>query len=736
MKMNIRIFGGRCFIECLQKHSIDIGLVDTADTQLVTAICNLTNVLSGWVIKTLLSVYSRFLLYIEEERLPTINYIMTKTFKFIVSTLAAVTLMVSAASASYTHTGLLKMGMTSSQVMSLQQTLNSGGFLISTTGAGSPGMESMYFGAKTKAAVMAFQAAKGLGHDGVVGAQTGAALAAMTGGSVSYPAGCSSTSGYSTTTGQSCASAGNLPTGCSSTAGYSPVTGAACNGSSNGGNTGGALTGTAGDITVSSYSSGLETQVGEGENNQKVLGFEVEADAGSDVSLNSVKVTLEKSSGSGSSRLTRYADTVSVWDESGTKIGSVSTADFSESSNVYTRSIPLSNVVVRADKKARFFVSVDAVDNIDSGDQDTYWAASVSNIRFSDASGAILTDSSTVSKTFQFTSLASSSDIELKVNLSSSNLKAQTVKVSTTSQTNGVELLKFTMKSQGSSMHVDQLPVTLTSTSTGVMSITGNVTLNIDGQSFSETVSGSGTSLTVLFNDLNLDFAKDETVTATITADINSLTGNYAQGETLAASITSALVTATSGNYIDVEDVNGDQLVTGDRSGSATGETMTFRSTGVNTVMGTPSYNRTTDQNGLVTSVTYTIPVAVTSFGNTLYVGQSAQLATSVSGSNAFALAFQQSGAPTTDEVTSSASIALSSSDAVIESNGFRLDDGSTKHFVVEVTLNTPTTTAANYRVQLKQAQTFTNAALYSGATSSSLLPAEQFRTDFKFING
>jgi hypothetical protein len=66
MKMNIRIFGGRCFIEGLEKHSIDIGLVDTADTQLVTAICNLTNVGSEWVIKTLLPVYSRFFLYIEE----------------------------------------------------------------------------------------------------------------------------------------------------------------------------------------------------------------------------------------------------------------------------------------------------------------------------------------------------------------------------------------------------------------------------------------------------------------------------------------------------------------------------------------------------------------------------------------------------------------------------------------------------------------------------------------------
>jgi hypothetical protein len=183
-----------------------------------------------------------------------------------------------------------------------------------------------------------------------------------------------------------------------------------------------------------------------------------------------------------------------------------------------------------------------------------------------------------------------------------------------------------------------------------------------------------------------------------------------------------------------VEDVNGDQLVTGDRTGSAIGEIMTLRSTGLNVVMGSASYARTTNTSGDVTSVTYTIPVSVTSFGNTLYMSQNAQLATSVSGSNAFALAFQQSGAATTDEVISSASIAVSSN-ATIESGAFRIDDGSTKNFTITVTLNTPATTNANYRVQLKGAQAFTNAALFSGATSSSLLPAEQFRTDYQYIN-
>jgi hypothetical protein len=559
---------------------------------------------------------------------------------------------------------------------------------------------------------MSFQMSRpGLGVDGVVGPRTGAALASLVpttpGGSTSTP-------------------------GCPAGAMYNSMTGAPCSGSTN---NSGNLSGTAGDITVSSYTAGLETNVGEGDSNKKVLGFEIEADAGSDVAISSVKINLENQ-GSGSKRLSRYASTISVWDQNGNRVGSSDASAFSESSNVYSRSIALSNVVIRADQKMRFFVAVSALENIDSSDYSAdSWVATLDSVRFNDASGAILTSDTNLTKTFNFTSLATANDLELKVNLSSSNLKAQTVKVSTTTQTSNIELLKFTMKAQGGKMMIDQIPVLLESANdSDVDTVTGNLILNIGGSTFSETVSSTSSNTTVTFNDLNLSIAEGDTVTGTVYADINSLTGNYTEGTTLYASIPSSYVTATSGTYIDVEDVNGDQLVTGDRTGSAIGEIMTLRSTGLNVVMGSASYARTTNTSGDVTSVTYTIPVSVTSFGNTLYMSQNAQLATSVSGSNAFALAFQQSGAATTDEVISSASIAVSSN-ATIESGAFRIDDGSTKNFTITVTLNTPATTNANYRVQLKGAQAFTNAALFSGATSSSLLPAEQFRTDYQFIN-
>lgn len=51
---------------------------------------------------------------------------------------------------------------TDPQVKALQQFLNAQGFTIAKSGAGSPGNESAYFGAKTKIALNAFQRAKGL----------------------------------------------------------------------------------------------------------------------------------------------------------------------------------------------------------------------------------------------------------------------------------------------------------------------------------------------------------------------------------------------------------------------------------------------------------------------------------------------------------------------------------------------------------------------------------------------
>ena len=136
------------------------------------------------------------------------TFIKSNAVKAAVGLLAIAALAVAVkAQAAYTFTQNLKLGMSSAEVVEVQKFLNANGFTVSTSGAGSAGMESTYFGAKTVAAVKAFQMAKGVSP--VTGnwypltrAAANATSTPSTGGLVP---GCTGTTGYSPTTGQPCA---------------------------------------------------------------------------------------------------------------------------------------------------------------------------------------------------------------------------------------------------------------------------------------------------------------------------------------------------------------------------------------------------------------------------------------------------------------------------------------------------------------------------------------------------
>ncbi|MDQ3076317.1 MAG: peptidoglycan-binding protein [bacterium] len=155
--------------------------------------------------------------------------------KFILGLVMVLMFVVANVASAYTFTMPLKLGTRNADVMALQQLLNANGFTVSMTGAGSPGLETTYFGSRTKTGVIAFQRAKGLGADGIVGPITRAALNAMGSVSGNFPAGCNSAAGYSPSTGMPCNGmvGNNFPAGCSSASGFSSSTGMPCNGTTN-----------------------------------------------------------------------------------------------------------------------------------------------------------------------------------------------------------------------------------------------------------------------------------------------------------------------------------------------------------------------------------------------------------------------------------------------------------------------------------------------------------------------
>ncbi len=73
----------------------------------------------------------------------------------------------------FTFTANYKMGQSGSEVMQIQKFLNANGFTVATTGAGSAGNETSYFGAATKAAVIKFQNANAASILTPVGLTTG-----------------------------------------------------------------------------------------------------------------------------------------------------------------------------------------------------------------------------------------------------------------------------------------------------------------------------------------------------------------------------------------------------------------------------------------------------------------------------------------------------------------------------------------------------------------------------------
>ena len=122
------------------------------------------------------------------------------------------------AAANCSITATLRLGSKGAQVQCLQTALG-----LKADGS---------FGPKTKAAVVAFQKNEGLTADGVFGAKSRAAwMAGSTGMSMTYPAGCTSSTGFSSTTGQPCSGTvmtTTYPNGCTSAVGFSPTTGANC----------------------------------------------------------------------------------------------------------------------------------------------------------------------------------------------------------------------------------------------------------------------------------------------------------------------------------------------------------------------------------------------------------------------------------------------------------------------------------------------------------------------------
>ncbi|MFZ4499975.1 MAG: peptidoglycan-binding domain-containing protein [Minisyncoccia bacterium] len=535
---------------------------------------------------------------------------MTTKFKFLVGAALAFVIAFGAANveAAYTHSSLLKMGQASSQVKSLQESLNAHGFLVSTTGAGSPGMESMYFGAKTKAAVMAFQSAKGLTVDGVVGAQTGTAIAANTGGSVS---------------------SGNFPAGCTSAVGFSSTTGVKCDSATSGGSTTtGGLTGSVGSIDYSLVSGISNEEVGEDEDNVKVLGLELDVeDSSSDVRVTAVKLKFARTGTTATTTdLEDVASEVTVWLGS-TKVATVDADEFNDD-NDEEKTISLSgDTVIREGDVAELYVALSGVSNLDSNDDDATdtWTVDVTSVRFVDAQGATTTEDPTTGvRSFSFATFASANDVELSVSANSDedeiNL-AHVINVDATADTDNVALLAFELEAEGDSdITVKEIPVLVTVT--GAANVDDMIssldlyhgTTKLDSQSIP---SSAGTTEVVTFEDLDITIDAGDTEEFWVKATFLSVADALDEADTIKVELD-----ATRVALIDAEDESGEGLASGDLTGSANGEASVVYDVGFNIelVSATETKTTTSDTSGTGDQGQFVIKYKITAFDGDIFI--------------------------------------------------------------------------------------------------------------------
>ncbi len=591
----------------------------------------------------------------------------------------------------------LTVGSTGQDVTALQTWLIENGFLSIPAATG-------YFGPMTQKAVADYQTSVGIAPAaGYVGPVTRAKLN-----------GSSTTTGTTggTTGGALCPNGKTLASNCMTAPGS---TGALCpNGNpiANNcmavtGSTSGSVSEGAGDISsVTLLGTPNAEAVGEGENNHKVLGFEIEADNGSDLSISSVKVEFDRSVGTeaegSSSHINDYVGGVSVW-QGTKKVGSADVADFSKTTTgVYGKSIALSGATVPSDKKVRFYVTVDGNNTVDSTDRLEQMGIRVTSIRFSDATGAILTftpESITdIQQYFTIESQADASDAKLTLTESADNPNAGVVQVDDgTKTTDNVTLLKFKIKATGSDLWIDELPVLLTAVADengDVTDVTSSVTLTIDGQEFSETVSSANScnaaNCTVVFDKLDTTIKAGDSVDVTVSADIKGVGSTLTSGDTLRADINS---TQRNAAVIAVGDSEGDDLGTSstDRVGTVTGENQGFYNEGITV---TSVAGNTATANGMDDSTannaygTFAIKFKVTAIGQDIYldktVAASSSTSASASGDNRV-LVIDPSG----DSVTGSGVITHTDSNSEVLSNTFKIQNGQTAAFTLTVNSTT-----------------------------------------------
>jgi len=613
-----------------------------------------------------------------------------------------------------------QLGSTGGEVMQIQKFLNSvDGTQVATAGAGSPGNESSYYGALTRAAVAKFQQKYSIAPAaGYWGPITRAKVAQICAGA---QAGTPGTPGTPTTPGTS------------------------------------GLNGTAGTATITSTSEDVEDEVLSG-TTEKIVGFKVEAQ-GSDLRVTNIRVRFDKDSGAesaSSDMLSSIFGEISIW-ANGAKIGSMAASAFSrDAAGIYSASIPVDMIVrMGSANKVTFHVGAMANSSLDSDDDGSSndWLVQVTQVRYTDASGAVLFEdpNATVNNggaTAAMTGagvyanrLSSSSDVTLRMGEGSGNPKAGNVEVSE-SNSSDVTLAEFTLKAEGADMYFDRLVASTTVTGVDQVSdIVQTFYLMRGTTRIAETTGATTANTTYQIVTFSLDdieeISSGSTQTYRIVAKVNSISTTpsataFSKGDSITAS--------TSPSVGDVNArVKSDGKSVADRSGSVSTYTQTLYSEGIQISKVSESFTHNANATTPTSSTgEFKVTLRVTNFGDDdVYIPLNTVASTSATvgtvGVSYGVLNSSNTATSTTGLSTFSATLTRVSG-GTEESSSVKISGGSSADLQLTVVYNPSNGGAAQYRVQIWGVGAST-ANDSTAETFTTTVPVEDFRTGFNTIN-
>lgn len=441
----------------------------------------------------------------------------------------------------------LGQGSSGVDVMRLQQFLNNvSGVQVATAGAGSPGMETQYYGPRTAAAVSQFQ----LKYRS----------------EILTPIGLVNPTGYFGA--MSRAKANDL---CVTTT-VPPVD----DDDDDVIDDDDELRGGAGSISDADWVSGLNNEeVGEDEEDVEVAGLEIEP-SGSDIALRAVRVVFdhqENVSGS-SDDFDDYAEEVSLWLD-GEEIARADADEFNEDDDgVYARtfSIDESDAIIREDDVEDLVVAVSAVGNLDSSDEGEDWTVEFDSVRFRDAQGAIITDTATGdigdTRQFSFEEFAAAAGLEVHISNGDDAINdARIINVDDNDETEEVEVFSFEVEIEGNSdVTIEDLVIAATTTGAADLGeMASQAQLLVDGDEVG--TENIGSTDTITFDNIDVELEAGETYEFILALDFLALDDALDEGDTV-----SFFIRETQRDAWDVEDETGNDVADNDITGTASTE--------------------------------------------------------------------------------------------------------------------------------------------------------------------